>query len=71
MDILLDFRIMVIIQFLRLRDLGKYPLPIKGCMLWNDLPLSIRKINGLREFINCNKKPFVASVNCRCDILIV
>ena len=45
----------------RFRDNGSYTIPqvkgfgqksfaCKGCVLWNDLPLSIRKINGLREF---------------------
>ena len=45
----------------RFRDNGSYTIPqvkgfgqksfaYKGCMLWNDLPLSVRKINGLREF---------------------
>ena len=45
----------------RFRDNGSYTIPkvkgfgkksfaYKGCMLWNDLPLYIRKINGLREF---------------------
>ena len=47
--------------FTRFRDNGSYTIPkvkgfgkksfaYKGCMLWNDLPLYIRKINGLREF---------------------
>ena len=50
MDVLLDFKIMVFTQFLRLRDLKKKSFVYKGCLLWNDLPLYIRKINGLREF---------------------
>ena len=55
----------------QVKGFGKKSFAYKGCMLSNDLPLSIRKINGLREFKIAVKKPFVASVNCRRDILIV
>ena len=35
---------------LQVKGFGQKSFPLKGCMLWNDLPLSIREINGLREF---------------------
>ena len=49
------------VHFARFQDNGNYTIPkvkgfgkksfaYKGCMLWNDLPLYIRKVNGLREF---------------------
>ena len=34
----------------KVKGFGKKSLTYKGGMLWNDLPLHIRKINGLREF---------------------
>ena len=33
----------------KVKGFGKKSIAYKGCMLWNDLPLYIRKINGLRE----------------------
>ena len=34
----------------QVQGFGQKSFAYKGCMLWNDLPFSIRKINGLREF---------------------
>ena len=53
------------------KGFGKKSFANKGCMLWNDLPLYLRKINGLREFKDAVKKLFIASMNCKCDILVV
>ena len=34
----------------KVNGFGKKSFAYKVCMLWNDLPLYIRKINGLLEF---------------------
>ena len=69
-DILLDFGIFGNYTIPQVKGFGKKSFVYEGCMLLNDLPLSIRKINSLREF-KYQYQPFHASVNCRCDILIV
>ena len=43
----------------QVKGFGKKSFAYKGCMLWNDLPLSIRKINGFREFKVAVKNHFL------------
>ena len=42
----------------KVKGFGKKSFSYKGCMLWNDLPLYIRKINGLGEFKDAIKNHF-------------
>ena len=61
---------MVVTQFLRLRDLERKSFAYNVVCSGMIYLLCIRKLNGLRK-IKDALKLFVASMNCKCDILIV